>query len=241
MGEFKMPPRTLPTRRHGHIMVWLVSIGTVLLAFGILFFIGYGPHSVVHRVGPLLTWVLVLLILCAVGTNFVALRRSFERVKYDLTFVLSQSELIRKRPACPDVRISLPQIKSLYEQSGCLVVAGGDPPRTIAVPKDVENFTLLQAELMKYASLAPPPRRSSLGWITLFLTLICWWLLIWSGNINTTRAAGGGVLVLLGWWSFELRQRLLHSPKRIALWILVGSSWLLAGFLIYIRAFGGRG
>lgn len=239
MGEFRLPPRTFPTRRHDARIVWLVSIGAVLLVLGILFFIGYGPRPVVHRVGPLLVWVLVLIVVFDIATVFLVVRRTLERVRHDLTFALSENELIRKRPGYPDVRISLSQIKSLYEQSGCLVVAGGDPQRKIAVPKSVENFGLLQAELMKYTSLAPPPRRISLEWITLLLIIVCWVLLLFSGNINITRVAGGGVLVLLGEWSFELRHRLLHSPKRIALWILVGSSWLFAGGVIYLRVFGG--
>jgi len=238
--EFKMPPRILPSRRHDNIMVGLVSVGGLLLVFGILFFIGYGPHSVVDRVGPWLVWALVLIVVCGVATSFVGLRRSFQRVRHDLTFVLNQSELIRKRPGYPDVRIPLPQIKSLNEQPGCLVVTGGDPPRRIAVPKQVKNFELLQAELLKYASWASPPRRRSpLGWITPLLTIICWSLLLFSGNVNISRIAGGGVLVLLGEWSFKLRHQLLHSPKRVAFWILVGSAWLLAGFAIYFRLIGG--
>lgn len=242
MGEFRLSPKTLPTRRHDNIMVALVSGGGLLLLFGILFFIAYGPHSIVDRVGPWLVWALVLIVVCAVATSFVGLRRSFQRVRHDLTFVLNQGELIRKRPGYPDVQIPLPQIKSLYEQSGCLVVTGGDPPRRIAVPEQVENFALLQAELLKHASwTSPPRRRSRLGWITPVLTIICWSLLLFSGNITTTWIAGGGVLVLLSEWSFKLRHRLLHSPERVALWIMVGWSWLLAGFAIYFRLFGGRG
>ena len=239
MGEFKLPRRTLPTRRHDVRIVWLVSSGAVILSLGILFFVAYGPHSVVHQVGPLLVWVIVLSVLCALGVDFVTLRRTFERVKCDLTLVLNQDELICKRSGFPDVRISLPEIKSLYERSGCIVVTGGDPQRKIPVPKNVENFGLLQAELVKYARLTPAPRRFSLGWIVLLLTIICWSLLAWSSDINTTRAAGAAVLVLLGWESFHLYRRMYRTPARIALWILLGSAWLSAGFLIYIRVFGG--
>jgi hypothetical protein len=239
MGEFKLPRKTLPTRWHDVRMVWLVSIAGVVLSLGILFFIAYGPYSVVHRVGPLLVYLIALIVLCALGTDFVALRRTFERVKCDLTFVLSQDELVRKSPGFPDVRISLPQIKSLFEQPGYLVVGGGDPPRKIVIPKNVENFKSLRAELTNYASLAPAPRQFSLGWITLLLSIISWSLLVWSRDINTTRAAGLGVLVLLGWESFRQRQPMLHSSKRVALWLLFGSAWLSAGFLIYVRVFRG--
>lgn len=174
MREFKMPPGTLPTRRHDNWMVGLVSIGAVLLGLGILFFIVYGPRSVVRPIFPILRWSIVLLILCDLATVFVAMQRIPQRVRHELTFLLNENELIRKRPGFPDVQISLPQFISLYEKSGCLVVAGGNPLRRIAIPKKVENFKLLQVELMKYASPAPPPRRSSLGWITSVLTIICW-------------------------------------------------------------------
>lgn len=223
-------------------MVGLVTIGAILIVIGILLFIGYGPHSVVDRIFPILRWAIVLLILCALAIDFMAMRRTSQRVIGELTFLLNENELIRKRPGHPDVRLSLSQIKSLYEQPGFLVVAGGDPPRRIIVPKETENFELLQAELLKYASCAPPSalRRIRFGWITSLLAITCWWLLLFSRNIITTWVAGGVALVLLGEWSFEMRHRLLRGPNRIMFSIMLGLAWLSAGLLIYIRIFSGR-
>lgn len=240
MGEFRLPPRALETRRHDNIMVGLASIGTILLAFATLLLVGYGPHSVVRRAFPILSSGIVLLVLSALVTVLVAMRRSSQRVRHELTFVLNENELIRKRPGHPDVRLPLSQIKSLYNQSGCLVVAGGDPPLRVAVPKEVENFELLKAELMKYASPVSPPRRSSHGWVTSSLFIIFGLLLIWSGNVVTIRAAAGVFVVLLGWESFKLRLLLRNSPKRFLFWLMMGSVWLSTGFLIYLRVFGGR-
>lgn len=240
MEEFRLPQRTFPTRRHDNWVVALVSIGAVVLTLGILFFIGYGPHSVLHQVGPLLVWSIVVIVFCAVGVDLFMLRRTFDRVKSDLTFVLYQDELIRKRPGFPDVQVSLPEIKSLHEQSGCLVVTGGDPPRRIAVPQKVENFELLKAELLKNAPHSSPPRRSGLGWITSSLFVICGLLLIWSGNVTTIQTAAAVFVVLLGWESLKLHRLLRHSPKRMVFWSLMGLVWLSIGFLIYIRVFGGR-
>ncbi|TAM81494.1 MAG: hypothetical protein EPN47_12110 [Acidobacteria bacterium] len=235
-----MPPRTLPTRRHDNIMVGLVSIGTVLLAFGILLFIGYGPHSAVHQTFPILKWAIVLLILFALATDFVAMQRISQRVRHDLTFLLNENELIRKRPWFPDVRIPLQQIISAYEQSGCLVVAGGNPRRRIAVPKNVENFDLLLDELMKYATPVRPAGRIRLGWITSLLAVVCWWLLLFSANLIIVWVAGGVALALLGEWSFEIRHRLIEGPSRAMSWIMLGLAWLSAGFAIYVRVFAGR-
>ena len=240
MGEFRLPQRTFLTRRHDNWMVALVSIGAVVLALGILFFIGYGPHSVVHQVGPLLVWSILLIVFCAVGLDLFILRRTFDRVKYDLRFVLNQDELIRERPGFPDVRISLQKIRSLHEQSGCLVVTGGDPLKRIAVPQDVENFELLKAELLNCAPLSSPPRHSSLGWVTSSLFIISGMLLIWPGNVTIIRTAATVFVGLLGWESFKLHRLLQRGPKRWVFWLLMACVWLSTGFLIYIRVFGGR-
>ena len=187
MSEFKLPPRTLPAGRHDARIMLRVSMAGIVLAFGILFLLATDPHSVVHRFGPLLVWALVLIVVYIVATFFVVLRRELERSRQDLTFVLSEGELIRKRPRSPDVRIPLPQILFLYEQWGCLVVAGGDPPLRLEVPKKVENFKLLKAELLKYAprSSVPWSYRLKLRCADLPLYIIWGVLVIWSGNVTT--------------------------------------------------------
>lgn len=220
-------------------MVVLVSIGAVVLMLGILLFIWYGPHSVVHHVGSLLGWAILLIVFCAVGVDLFMLRRTFERMKCDLAFVLNQDELIRKKPGFPDARIPLQKVRSLREQSGCLVVAGGDPLKRIAVPEKVENFELLKAELLKYTPLYSPPRRSSNGWVTSSLFIISGMLLIWSGNVTITRTAAAVLVVLLGWESFKLHRLFRRSTKRFLFWLMMGSVWLSIGFLIYIRVLEG--
>lgn len=240
MEEFRLPRRAFPTPSHdSRIMLW-VSIAALVLSFSILIFIGYAPHSVVHRFGQPLVGVLVLIILCTLGTYIVMLRRKVERLRHDLTFVLGQDELVRKMPRHPDVRIPLPKVKTLHEQAGCLVVEGSDPPRRIAVPRKVENFELLKAELLKYAPLSPPPLSYRLGWATSCLYILSGVLLTWSGNVTIIRTAAAVFVILSGWESFKLHHLLRRSPKRFALWLAMGSFWLSIGFLIYIRVFGGN-
>ena len=130
MSEFKLPPGTFPASRHDARIMLRVLMAALALAFGILLFMGYGRRPVVHRFGPLLVWALILAAVCIATIPFVMVGR----LRQDLTFVLDEGELIRKKPGFPDVRIPLPQIQFLYEQSGCLVVAGGDPPLRVTVP-----------------------------------------------------------------------------------------------------------
>lgn len=239
MEEFRLPQRIFSSpRRDSRTMLW-VSIPALVLSFIILFFIGYAPHSVVHRVGPPLVGVLVLVVLSTLGTYIVMLRRKFERLRRDLTFVLEQDELVRKMPGRPDVRIPLLQIKSLYEPSGCLMVEGSDPPRRIAVPSKVENFEQLKAELLKYAPLSPPPLSYRFGRTTSFLYIVSGVLLAWSGNGTIIRTAAAVFVVLSGWESFKLHRLFQRRAKRLAFWLILGSFWLSIGFLIYITVFGG--
>lgn len=239
MREFKMPPRTLPGRRHdSKFMLW-VSLAALAVSFSILFLIANTPGSLLHRLGPPLVWALVLIVLGALGMYVVVMRRKFERLKQSISFVLEQEELVRRIPARPDVRIPLPQIKSLHEKSGCLVVTGGDPVRTIAVPRKVENFDLLRTELLKHAPLSSPPWSYRLRWITLSLFAISALLLIWSENPTTIRSAAAVFVVFMGWESFKLHRLLRHNPKPWVFWLMIASIWLSTGYLIYVRIFGG--
>jgi len=241
MYEFKIASKTFPSRLRDASLVWLVSISAVVISLGILVFIRYGPFSVIHRVGPLLVWLLILVILCALGVDFVMLRRTFERMALDLTFLLTEEDLIRRRPGYADVRIALSQIKSLHEQSGCLVVTGSDPARRIAVPKNVGNFELLQAKLLKHGALIAAPRRSLRGWATLPVSIAVWSLLLWSTNLAIVRAAGALALLLLVWSSHYLYRSLHRGTKRFPLWIFLGASRAATVFVIYIRIFKGSG
>ncbi len=241
MYEFKIASKTFPSRSRDASLVWFVSISAVVISLGILVFIRYGPFSVIHRIGLFLVWLLITVILCALGVDFVMLRRTFERINLDLTFLLTQEDLIRRRPGYSDVSIALSQIKSLHEQSGCLVVTGGDPARRIAVPKNVGNFELLQAELLKHGALIAAPTRSLRGWATLPVSIVVWSLLLWSTNLAVVRAAGVLALLLLGWSSLYLYLSLRRGTKRFPLWIFLGASWAATVFVIYIRIFRGSG
>ena len=241
MYEFKIASKTFPSRLRDASLVWLASISAVAISLGILVFIRYGPFSVIHRIGPLLVWLLISVILGALGVDFVMLRRTFERMKLDLTFLLTEEDLIRRRPGYSDVSIALSQIKSLHEQSGCLVVTGGEPARRIAVPKNVENFELLQAKLLKHGALIAAPRRSLLGWAAFPISIVVWSLLLWSTNLAVVRVAGVLALLLLVRSSHYFYSSLRRGTKRFPLWLFLGASWAATVFVIYIRIFKGLG
>lgn len=46
-------------------------------------------------------------------------------------------------------------------------------------------------------------------------------------------------LILLTWESFRLLRQLRHSPKRVALSLLIGLGWVAAVLLIYLRVVRG--
>ena len=217
----------------------LVAWGTVL-ALLVATFVGiYGALSSHPRVSAAFTWFAVLIVACAiVGAYLFALRLGLERVERGLAFLLTEEGLVRKRPGWPDLQIGFAEIKALYQRPGWLVVEGGEPRRTVAIPDRVEQFESLRKELAKHSPIVAAPRRSPVRFAPLVVSLFCWGLVLWSRDVGVVMIAGVAALILLGWEFFRLFGQLRRSPKRVALYFLIGLSWAAAASLVYLRIIG---
>ena len=226
--------------RSGDRRIRLISWSTVLLLAGIALFALYGAHSASRQVNAALTWLAVLIVVGAiVGARSLAVRLGLKRVQRDLVFELTNKGLVRRRSGWPDVRIGFSEISTLYERHGWLVVESVEPRRKIAVPKEVEGFLSLRAELAKHSPIIVPPRRSLLRLVPMIASFLCWGLVLWSKDAVVLRIAGTIAVILLAWESFRLTTQLRHSPKRLFLWTFVGLGWVTAALVVYLRVLRG--
>lgn len=214
------------------LLLWSAALALA----GITLFSVYGVHAAGRQLNTALIWCAVLLLVGTImGANFCAIRMGLDKVERELVFVLTDKELVRQRSGWPDVRIGLSEIESLRERRGWLVVERADPARRIAIPKEVEGFALLRAQLAKHRPVVKASQVFPLGLFSSVGSLVCWAVVLLSKDVDVAMTAGVTGVALLGWESFRLYRQLGNSPKRIFLLIFMGFSWAAALFIFHLR------
>jgi hypothetical protein len=235
MSEFKVASHNATDRGRDR-NIRLITWGVVLVMSGITLFAVYDARSASPQLVRALGWLAVVIVVAAiVGAQFLAARLGLERFAHDLAFILTDKEVVRRRQGWPEVRIGLAEIKALYQRPGWLVVESNEPRRTMAIPERVEGFESLRAELTKHRPITAAPQRSPWGFVALIGSLLCWGLVLLSRDAAVVMGAGAVALALLAWESFRLFGQLRHSPKRLALSLLIGLGWIAAALLLYLR------
>jgi len=234
--EFRVLPTNIAARkrdRHVRLTMW----SAVLLLLGIAILARYRVNSG----GPLdavLECVAILVVGCTiVGAFYLAGRGGLDRASLDAIWVLTGQEIVCKRSGWTEVRISLSEIKRLYERAGWLVVEGAHPDKKIGIPEHLENFASLREELVKYCALTQPPRRSVVPLVATLASYLCWALVLWTKDVVVALPAGIIGLALLAWSSLTVGKNLSGGSKRAPVRLLIGLSWAAALFLLYFRLF----
>jgi hypothetical protein len=235
MNEFKVTfPDASHRQRERNIRV--ITWGVVLVMSAITLFAVYDARSASPELVRALGWLAVVIVVAAiVGAHFLASRLGLEKFEHDLVFVLTDKAVVRRRQGWPDVQIGLAEIRGLYQRPGWLIVESNEPRRTIAIPERVEGFESLRSELTKHGSIEVAPQSSPWRFVALIGSLLCWGLVLLSKDRGVVMGAGAVALALLTWESFRLFVKLRHSPKRPALSVLIGLSWVAAALLVYLR------
>jgi hypothetical protein len=214
----------------------LILWGAVLGLSCITLFAVFGAGSASPQINTALAWLAGLIVAASiVGANLVSYRRGMEKVKRDLSFELTDKDLIRRKAGWPDVRIGLQEIHALYEGQGWLVVESVEPIRKIAIPAEVEGFAVLRAELAKHNSIVTTRRRSVLVFTPLVVSLICWVVALESKNSTARGLAAAAALMIFAWGSLQLVRLMNGKPKRFLVWIALGVCWAAAILLVYLQ------
>jgi len=238
MSEFRVSSNKESTLRRDHgtrLILW----GAVLVLLCITLFAIFGARSASPQINTALAWLAGLIVAASiVGANLVSYRQGMEKVKRDLSFELTDKELIRRKAGWPDVRIGLTEIHALYETQGWLAVESIEPIRKMAIPAEVEGFAVLRAELAKYNSIVTTRRRSVLVFAVftpLVVSLICWEVALESKNSTARGLAAASALMIFAWGSLHLVRLMNGKPKRFLVWITLGFSLVAAILLVYLH------
>jgi len=118
-----------------------------------------------------------------IGGHIVAFRLRIKGARRRMVFALGDKEIIRKRSGWPDDRIAFSEIEALYERRGGLVVESAEPLKRISIPREVNGFDAIRAELVKHHSLSvqPKPLRSKPSWtrlVVMIVSILSWAVVI---------------------------------------------------------------
>ena len=232
MSEFRVSSDKERRDHRTRLILW----GAVLVLSCITLFAVFGAGSASPQINTALAWLAGLIVAASiVGANLVSYRQGMGKVKRDLSFELTDKDLIRRKTGWPDVRIGLQEIHVLYEGQGWLVVESVEPIRKVAIPVEVEGFAVLRAELAKHNSIVTTRRRSGLVFTPLVASLICWVVALESKNSGARGLAAAAALMIFAWGSLHLVRLMNGKPKRFLVWIALGLSWAAAISLVYLH------
>jgi hypothetical protein len=186
-------------------------------------------------------WLAAFTIIGAVMAAYiVAFQQGMQRFKHQMVILLSDREIVRKRRGWPDVKIAFSEISNLHEEPSWLVVESVEPRRRIIVPKEVQGFESLRAELAKQHPLVVLAKRpvkgtAIKGIVFAAISVLCWAAVLWFRDMTLALIAGVVGLGFLVSESYRLWVLLRHGPKRFLVLVCLGLAWLAALILISIR------
>lgn len=232
MPEFRIEKDTLKHEARLRLLSWgtvllLLAVGTSLLILHASGYIGGGSD--------LGSVVMLTMLGAAIIAIILAPREGLRRAERKMVFAVDDSRIIRKRPGYPDVVIAFSEVDTLREELGCLVITSTEPRRKIAIPRRVGGYEQIRTELAKHHALSAPaafPIRSAL---VPGVCILSWVAVVWFRDTRVVMLAGSIGFITLALGSRRLWVVSQRSLRRPLLWIFLGSAWLAALVLIYLR------
>ena len=151
MREFKIGEDVLKHEAKFRILSW----GTVLLLMAVSVSLFALHISGVLNTHSELGIVFVFTFLSSIiGACILGCREVLNYAERQMTFVLDDTGICRKRRGFPEETITFSEIGTLSEELRWLVIYGREPLKKIAIPKKVNGFEIIRAELEKHHSIS---------------------------------------------------------------------------------------
>ncbi len=217
MAEFRIEGDALRREVRFRRLSW----GTVLALSAVMAFLVLLRCSGL-KFGLGLIWLLsVSFFLVFFGSCILAFREALSAAERQMIFTLDGKGITRNRRGYPPVRIAFSEIDYLEEEMKWLIVMSSEPRRKIAVPKKIEGYELVRAELSKHHPFSPAPRLPLQSAAMAVISLAAWAAVLWPRDVRIVIPCGVIALTLLAIGS----QRLC-----------VGLVWIAAILLICVRS-----
>lgn len=236
MSEFRVV-RSKSLVRHRDLVARLSLWGMVAGLLGIVFFASYGPLSTVQRLSGTLLVLFGLIAMGAIILVFVIVfRDAWAKGISGWSFILTDTNLIKKREGWPDISIPLTDITGLYVREKYLEVESSVLNRHIIIPKEIERFATLQKALSQYKEPVARPAGSMLPYASILVYGICCALVLWSQLLPIVLWAAAVGIASLGVQTYYFYRSIRRNPKtRSSALALISLAWLGAILIGFFR------
>lgn len=151
MREFKIGDDVLKHEAKFRILAW----SAVLLLMAVSVSLFALPVSGVLSAHLKLGFVFVFTLLSSIiGACILGFREVLNYAERQMIFVLDDTRIVRKRRGFPEETITFSEIGTLSEELRWLVIYSRDPLKKIAIPRKVNGFEVIRAELEKHHSIS---------------------------------------------------------------------------------------
>jgi len=169
------------------------AVALFLATFVLVFILGFP--------GVVTVWVMsIALVGASIGAGILLGRELRRRSDREMVFLMDEDGITKRREGFPDERLNYTEIRSLREGRWRLLVVSTKPYGSVAIPKALEGFETIRAELAKHH---PPGDRAetktSLPRIALSLVAygLCWGPLVFFVASKSVVPAGVLLLAML--------------------------------------------
>lgn len=232
MSEFKIEGDAL--RRE--VRVRVISWGAVILLFvaSAVFFALGASRGLKGKVDLGLLFALTL-VWALLGAIVLAFREAARLAERQMIFVLTDSEIIRKRRGYPDVKITFSEVETLTEELGRLIIKSREPGKKIAIPSEVKGYEVIRAELTKRYPLSARAKTPLKSTGLLAVCVLSWAAVVLFRNLQVVIPAAAAGLIFLALGSHRIWTVLRSKCPGWLLWGSISSAWLAAILIIYLR------
>lgn len=194
---------TAPSARPYQRPFRIVSWSAIVFLLGIFAFSIYEPEGVRNSTNVALAYLMGTITLGVVGYGLaVSSKEAMWKVKHGFRWELTDDKIVQVDKNGAEGRIAWDEVKSLHEYRGWLLVSGGEPPRTISIPTDLEGFGQIKQELTTRCPAVPLKVKVSPPVYLPHILGLLSMLLVFSSHIRAIVLVSAATLVLYQAWAF---------------------------------------
>jgi hypothetical protein len=212
--------------------------GAVIALAGIALFALIGSREMPELTTAMLVAAGVLTGGAIVGAFVAAFHGGIAEAKRRWVFIVTEKALARREKGLPDIEIGLSEIAAINERRHWLVVESETQRQKIAVPREIENYSMLRSELARHCSITRAPEApwiARVGMVVAILFYVCCAIVFWSLGGFISRLVGVAALLLLTWQFLFLGWRARVSRNRLLFRIMLFVYWAIALWFVYFR------
>lgn len=215
----------------------IISWSAIAALLGIFLFSIYEPEGVSRSTNVGLAYLMGAIVVGLIGYGLsLSSKEAMWKVKHAYQWEMTDDKIVESLKDGGTVEIALNEVKSLEERRGWLLITGGEPPRGIFVPTDVDDFERIKRALTAQCGLTPlKVRVSPVAYLPLMLMLVSVVLVLFSRTPAVVLGSGATLLLLQAWAVKSLHRIWRGRPIPKLVLVTYVLSWLITAWLVFVQ------